>query len=97
MINIYYLSYCPHSQNALKVLSNYNIEYNKIESSDIKTERKTHYPTFPQIYWHDTILGGNSELVNIIDQLKSCNIPENPDNWHKKKWYTFLIHIAEKI
>lgn len=97
MITIYYLSYCPHSKNALKILNTYNIEHTEIESSNNKEERKKYYKTFPQIYWNDNIIGGNSDFINIIEILKTCNIPNTPNIWEKKNWLNFLIYIAKKI
>jgi glutaredoxin len=97
MITIYYLSYCPHSQNALKTLHQYNIDHHKIESSENKDDRKTYYPTFPQIYWNEHIIGGNSDFQNIIKTLQNCNIPNTQENWDKREWLNFLLYIAKKI
>ena len=97
MINIYYLEYCPHSQKALQTLQKYNINHSKIESSDNKIERKKYHPTFPQIYWHDNLLGGNDNLTNIIESLKSNKIPDNHNKWKKKEWISCLLNITEKL
>jgi glutaredoxin-related protein len=97
MINIFYLSYCPYSQRALEILEHYNITHNKIESSSIKSERKKFYPTFPQIYWKDNLLGGKDNFEKIINTLQKNKIPSTPDQWTKRKWYIFLLNLIEKL
>jgi glutaredoxin len=97
MINIYYLEYCPHSLQALETLKKYKIEYIKIESSNNKDKRKQFYPTFPQIYWNNNLLGGNSDLTNIINTLQTKEEPIIINKWPKKEWYAFLINIAQKL
>lgn len=97
MINIYYLEYCPYSQSALETLNKYKINYSKIESSNNKNERKQFYPTFPQIYYNNKLLGGNSEFTNIINTLQNNTIPRKQKEWTKKEWYAFLINISEKL
>jgi glutaredoxin-related protein len=97
MINIYYLEYCPHSQNALQTLQKYNINHSKIESSDNKIERKKYHPTFPQIYWHNNLIGGNDNFTNMIKTLQSNKIPINHNKWTKKEWISCLLNITEKL
>ena len=99
MINIYYLNGCPHSLKALETLHKYNIEHTKIESSDdkIKIIRKEYYPTFPQIYWHDNLIGGNDNLTSIIKSLRSNIIPNNHNNWEAREWYSCLLNITYKL
>jgi glutaredoxin-related protein len=97
MINIYYLEYCPYSQNALQILDRYKINYSKIESSNNKDERKQLYPTFPQIYWNKHLIGGNDNFTKIIQTLQKNKEPYKSNEWSKKEWYNFLINIAEKI
>lgn len=97
MINIYYLEYCPYSQNALQTLNKYQINHYKIESSNNKEERKQYYPTFPQIYWNNTLIGGNDNFTNIINTLHKNKEPKKPNKWSNKEWYAFLINMANKI
>lgn len=97
MINIYYLEYCPHSQKALETLKKYNINHSKIESSENKTERQKYYPTFPQIYWNDKLIGGNDNLTNIIKSLQSNTIPINNNKWTKREWISCLLNITYKL
>ena len=97
MINIYYLNGCPHSLKALETLQKYNIDHSKIESSDNKIERKKYYPTFPQIYWHNNLLGGNDNLTNIIKTLRSNIIPNNHNNWKARELYSCLLNITYKL
>jgi len=97
MINIYYLEYCPHSQKALQTFKEYGIEHNKIESSDNKIERKKYHPTFPQIYWHNNLIGGNDNLMSIIKSLQSNTIPDNHNKWEKKEWISCLLNITYKL
>jgi glutaredoxin len=99
MINIYYLKTCPHSQNALKTLDEYKISHYKIESTENRDERKQFYPTFPQIYWNDKLIGGNTEITNIINTLQKNQEPEPrySNEWSKREWLKFLISISKKI
>lgn len=97
MINIYYLEYCPHSQKALQTLKEYNINHSKIESSNNKNERKQFYSTFPQIYYNDNFIGGNSDFTNIINTLQTNNIPKKPNEWAPRKWIGFLLEVAKKL
>lgn len=97
MINIYYLEYCPHSQKALQTLQKYNIKHTKIESSNDKIERKKYHPTFPQIFWHDNLIGGNDNFTNIIKTLQSNTIPINHNKWKKKEWISCLLNITDKL
>jgi glutaredoxin len=97
MIYIYYLKYCPHSQKALQTLDKYKINHHKIESSDNKEERKQYYPTFPQIYWSNNLVGGNDKFTNIIMTLQSNTIPSKQEEWSKREWYKFLLNIAVKL
>ena len=97
MINIYYLEYCPYSQKALETLKKYNINHSKIESSENKTERQKYYPTFPQIYWNDKLIGGNDNLTNIIKSLQSNTIPINNNKWTKREWISCLLNITYKL
>ena len=97
MINIYYLSYCPYSQKALKILDKYKINHCKIESSDNKEERKKIYKTFPQIYWNESLIGGYDNFMSIINSLRTIKEPIQPDEWDNKEWYRFLLHIAKQI
>ena len=97
MIKIYYLDNCPYSQGALKILDNYKIEHHKIESSNNKNDRKQFYPTFPQIYWNENLIGGYSEISDIINNLQHQNIPLMENNWEKRQWLNFLIDIANKL
>ena len=97
MINIYYLEYCPHSQKALQTLEKYNINHSKIESSDNKIERKKYYPTFPQIYWYNNLIGGNDNFINMIKTLQSNTIPNNHNKWTKREWISCLLNITEKL
>jgi glutaredoxin len=97
MIKIYYLDYCPYSKEALKILDKYKIEHHKIESSNNKNDRKTFYPTFPQIYWNENLIGGYSEISDIINNLQHQNIPLMENNWEKRQWLNFLIDIANKL
>ena len=97
MINIYYLNGCPHSLKALETLQKYNIEHLKIESSNDKIKRKEYYPTFPQIYWQGNLLGGNDNLTSIIKSLQTNKIPDNYNNWEKRKWISFLLNITYKL
>ena len=99
MIIIYYLSYCPYSQNALQVLDKYKISHYKIESSNNKDERKQFYPTFPQIYWNNKLIGGNAEITNIISTLQKNKEPKPrySNEWSKREWLQFLINISVKI
>lgn len=97
MIKIYYLDYCPYSQQALKILHKYKIEHHKIESSDNKNDRKKFYPTFPQIYWNENLIGGYSEISNVINNLQHQNIPLMENNWKKREWLKFLINLSYKL
>jgi glutaredoxin-related protein len=97
MIKIYYLEFCPYSQQALKILDKYKIEHHKIESSNNKNDRKQFYPTFPQIYWNENLIGGYSEISDIINNLQHQNIPLMENNWEKRQWLNFLIDIANKL
>ena len=97
MINIYYLEYCPYSQNALQTLNKYKINHHKIESSNNKEKRKQYHPTFPQIYWDGRLIGGNDDFANIITILQSNTIPSKQEEWSKREWYRFLLNIAEKL
>jgi glutaredoxin-related protein len=97
MINIYYLEYCPYSQKALETLQKYNINHSKIESSNNKIERQQYYPTFPQIYWHNNLIGGNDNLTKIIQTLRSNIIPDNHNKWTRRTWISCLLNITEKL
>ena len=100
MINIYYLEYCPHSQKALQTLEKYKIDHHKIESSCNKEERKQYFPTFPQIYWNDKLIGGNDDFTKIIQTLQNNIIITEHKGWDgcsKREWYGFLLNIAEKL
>jgi len=97
MINIYYLEYCPHSQKALQTLQKYNINHTKIESSNNKIERQKYHPTFPQIYWHDNLIGGNDNFTSMIKTLQSNTIPDNHNNWKTREWYSCLLNITYKL
>ena len=82
---------------ALKILDKYKIEHHKIESSDNKNDRKQFYPTFPQIYWNENLIGGYSEISNVINNLQHRNIPLMENNWRKKEWLKFLINLSYKL
>ena len=97
MINIYYLEYCLYSQKALETLQKYNINHFKIESSNNKIERQQYYPTFPQIYWHNNLIGGNDNLTKIIQTLRSNIIPDNHNKWTRRTWISCLLNITEKL
>ena len=97
MINIYYLKGCPYCEKALETLQKYNINHSEIESSNNKTERQQYYPTFPQIYWNNNLIGGNDNLTKIIDSLQSNAIPDNYNKWTKKEWLSCLLNITEKL
>ena len=97
MITIYYLQYCPYSQEALKTLDKYEIDHHKIESSKDKVERKQYHPTFPQIYWNNKLIGGNDDFAKIIETLQSNNEPSEPEGWTEKEWCACLLNIAKKL
>jgi glutaredoxin len=96
-ITIFYLEGCPHSLAALETLKKYNIKHEKIESSHNKEERQKHYPTFPQIYCDDKLIGGNDVFTNIIKTLQSNTVPSKQEEWTEREWCNFLLNITKKL
>lgn len=85
MITIYILTYCGYSLNAIELLKENNLEYQKIECDNIRDETDNIYPgynTYPKIFFNNYFLGGYSQLNNIL-LLKNKKI--NNKNYKIKK------------
>ena len=95
---------CPYCKQLKELLSKYNIKTEYVTIPwNIKDKYKTkEISTFPQVYLidkhKDTLIGGYSELKNIIDTIKENNY----DNIKKKissKYYSLskksLLRLIE--
>ena len=97
MITIFYLTNCGYSKKALETLEKHKLDHHKIESSNDIDERKKYYPTFPQIYWKDKLIGGNDDVTKIIQTLMSNKVPPMPEGWNVREWFWLLLNILDKL
>lgn len=96
-IKIVYLTYCPHSREAVETFNKLNIPYKEQIADDNKEQVKQKYrllnngyTQFPQIYIDNIFLGGNAKLQEIIKIIKTANIPSTPEYFSRKKWLKFI-------
>jgi glutaredoxin len=101
MLVVYYLSYCPHSKNALRTLDEHRIRHQAIKADDTKQETITKngeltggYALFPQIFWQQRFVGGNDKLQQILSDLEAQRVPEAPADWSKRAWLSFLTDLV---
>lgn len=101
MLVVYYLSYCPHSKNALRTLEEEGITHQAIKADDAKQDTidmnckvTGGYRLFPQIFWESRFVGGNDKLQGVLADLKAQRIPEMPGDWSKRAWLSFLTALV---
>ena len=69
------LSFCPFCIRAKNILKKENIPFDSFEidqgeiSSELKNEfqKKTNHYTFPSIFFGNQFIGGNDDLMNLIN------------------------------
>jgi glutaredoxin len=89
-LKVIVLENCPYSIAAVKLLNNYNIKFQKILVKQNNKEKfKTNeISTFPQIYMinnnEQLLLGGYSDLEEIINIIKSKNLDKIKDELKEK-------------
>ncbi len=104
-LDIVYLEGCPHSKQALDLLTNKNIKHNLISVSyNNKDTYKTNLiSTFPQLYLKKNnnngslLLGGNSDLQKIYNIIDTNNTQESIQK--NLKQYNNLINnkLSQRI
>jgi glutaredoxin len=89
-LKVIVLENCPYSIAAVELLNNYNIKFQKILVKQNNKEKfKTNeISTFPQIYMinnnEQLLLGGYSDLEEIINIIKSKNLYKIKDELKEK-------------
>ena len=89
-LKVIVLENCPYSIAAVELLNNYNIKFQKILVKQNNKEKfKTNeISTFPQIYMinnnEQLLLGGYSDLEEIINIIKSKNLDKIKDELKEK-------------
>ena len=109
VLKVIILENCPYSIAAAEMLTNYNIKFKKIlVNQETKHKYKTQQiSTFPQIYLinkdaenkHELLLGGYSNLEEIINIMNSSTKLETIKNKLNKKYLLFdkksILRIIE--
>ena len=99
MIVLYVLEHCPFCNNALRLLDENNLKYNKIIVENTEKEKRKYklqnkMNTFPQIFMqidknNFIKIGGNDDLLQII---KNCNNIKDSGNSIESIYY-FYKHL----
>ncbi len=105
-LKVIVLENCPYSIAAVELLTNHNIKFTKIlVNQETKYKYKTEkISTFPQIYLinnNETLLGGYSDLEDIINIINSSIKLETIKNKLNKKYISFdkknILRIIQKF
>ncbi len=106
-LKVIVLENCPYSIAAVELLTNHNIKFTKIlVNQETKHKYKTEQiSTFPQIFLNNNnnkiLLGGYSDLEDIINIINSSTKLETIKNKLNKKYLSFdkknILRIIQKF
>ena len=72
-LKIYYQSYCPYCQMALKLAREMNLDYEAIDGGEFhdqlnEIKQKTGHRTIPIILLDDQLIGGYTEMAELANR-----------------------------